>query len=52
MEIPRINESELNNETKDFISKFKEISQEKYDKLVEEARKEPVIISKAKWIVS
>ncbi len=52
MEIPKINESELSDQTKDFIAKFKEISQDKYDKLVDEAKKEPVIISKAKWIIS
>lgn len=52
MEISRINESELSDQTKDFISKFKEISQDEYDKLVEEAKKKPVIISKENWIVS
>ncbi len=52
MEIPKIDDSELDTESKDFISKFKEISQEQYDKLVDEARKGPVTISKAKWIIS
>lgn len=52
MEDPRINESELSDETMDFISKFRVIDQDKYDELANEVSKRPITISKAKQIIS
>lgn len=42
---------DLSEETKNFIGKFQQLSQEKYDKVANEVSKGPVTIPKVNWMV-